>query len=137
MSAENVELVRRWFDGLRRGDLQPELCHPDLLIRNWDEAPIRGPYHGHPGLQQWWREFVDAFEDVRLELKEVVDVDEERVVTTQHVVGRFRRTGILVDGPFASIITIRDGRILSAIGYESPGKARKAVGLGRTASGDS
>jgi hypothetical protein len=21
----------------------------EILIRNWDESPIRGPYHGHAG----------------------------------------------------------------------------------------
>jgi hypothetical protein len=92
MSAENVELVRRWFKGLEHGELSPEICDPEIVIRNWDESPIRGPYHGHEG--------------------------------------RFRLTGIEVDGPFGSIITVRDGKIVSAIGYASPGLAKKAAGLG-------
>jgi len=129
MSAQNVELVRRWFKGLQRGELSPEICDPEILIRNWDESPIRGPYHGHEGMRRWWDDFADAFEDVHMELKEVVDVDDERVVTTQHVVGRFRLTGIEVDGPFAAIVTVRDGKILSAIGYASPGRAKQAAGL--------
>jgi ketosteroid isomerase-like protein len=137
MSAQNVELVRRWFDGLQRGELSPEICHPDLLIRNWDEAPVRGPYRGHDGLRQWWSDFSDAFDGVHMELKEAIDLDHERVVTTQHVVGRFRTTGIEVDGPFGSIITVRDGRILSAIGYASPGQAKKAAGLKPGAQSDS
>jgi ketosteroid isomerase-like protein len=131
MPSENVDLVRRWFDGLRRGDLQPQLWHRDLVMQNWDENPIPGPFHGHEGLQQWWDQFVDAFEHVSLELKEVIEVDEERLVTTQHVVGRFRRTGIPVDGPFGAIVTVRDGKILSAVGYASPGRAKKAAGLRR------
>ena len=131
MSAENVELVRRWFEGLARGDLGPEICDEEILIRNWDESPIRGPYHGHAGLRQWWADFDDAFEDVHLELKEAIDVDDERVVTAQHVVGRFRLTGIEVDGPFGAIVTVRDGKIVSAIGYASPGRAKKAAGLSK------
>ncbi len=43
----NVDLVRRWFKGLERGELSPEICDEEILIRNWDESPIRGPYHGH------------------------------------------------------------------------------------------
>ena len=129
MSAENVALVKRWFDGLQRGELSLELCHPEIVVRNWDESPVRGPYHGHAGLRQWWADFADAFEDVHLELKEVIDLDDERVVTAQHVVGRFRLTGIDVDGPFGAIVTVRDGKILSAIGYASPGRAKKAAGM--------
>jgi ketosteroid isomerase-like protein len=129
MSADNVQLVRRWFDGLAQGDPSPDLCHPEILIRNWDESPIRGPYEGHHGLRQWWADFAEVFDDIRLELREIVDVDDERVVVAPHVVGRFRATGIDVDGPFGAIVTVRDGLIFSAIGYASPGRAKKAAGL--------
>ena len=131
MSAESVELVRSWFEGLQKGELRPEFCDPDILIRNWDESPIRGPYRGHDGLRQWWSEFADVIEDAHLDLKEAIDLDDERLVCTVHVVGRFRSTGIPVDGPFGSVVTVRDGKILSAIGYASPGKAKKAAGLKR------
>jgi ketosteroid isomerase-like protein len=131
MAAGDVELVRRWFAGLARGDPSPELCDPEIVIRNWDESPVRGPYRGHDGLRQWWADFAEVFEDVRLELKEAIDLGDGRVVTTQHVVGRFRLTGIEVDGPFGSIVTVRDGKIVSAHGYEGPGRAKKAAGLRR------
>jgi ketosteroid isomerase-like protein len=66
-----------------------------------------------------------------MELKEAIPVDHERVVTAQHVVGHFRLTGIELDGPFGSIITVRDGKIVSAIGYASPGLAKRAAGFSR------
>jgi ketosteroid isomerase-like protein len=135
MAQANVDLVRQWFAGLARGELSPEICDEAILIRNWDESPIRGPYHGHEGLRRWWADFDDAFEDVHVELKEAIPVDDERVVTAQHVVGRFRLTGIEVDGPFGAIVTVRDGKILSAIGYASPGRAKKAAGLRRPGAG--
>ena len=131
MPAEEVEVVRRWFARLGQGDPAPELCDPEILIRNWDESPLRGPYHGLDGLHQWWSDFAEVIEHVHLELKEAIDLGDGRVVTTQHVVGRFRLTGIEVDGPFGAIITVRDGRILSAIGFEGPGRAKKAAGLSK------
>jgi ketosteroid isomerase-like protein len=134
MSAENVELVTRWFKSLERGDLSPELCDPDIVIRNWDGSPVRGPYCGHQGLRQWWADFADVIEDAHIELKEAIDLDDGRVVTTQHLVGRFRLTGIEVDGPFGSIVAVREGRILSATGYATPGQAKKAAGLSRPGS---
>ena len=131
MSDENVELVRRWFGGLQKGELSPEICDQEILIRNWDESPVRGPYTGHAGLRQWWSEFADVIEDAHLDLKEVIRVDDERMVCTVHVVGRFRATEIPVDGPFGAVVTVRDGKILSAIGHASPGRAKKAAGLKR------
>jgi hypothetical protein len=123
-------VVREWFASLAAGEPDLKLCHPEIEIRNWDEAPIRGPYHGHDGVRQWWADFTDAFDEgVRMDLKELVPLDDSRVVTEQHIVGRFRLTGIEVDGPFGSITTVADEMVRSAIGYASFGRARRAAGL--------
>jgi ketosteroid isomerase-like protein len=122
-----VAIVRRWFDALAQGDPAPELCDPEIEIRNWAEAPITGPYHGHDGLRQWWADVADAFEDVHFELLDATPVDDTRCLTIQRLVGRFRLTGIDVNGAWGAIVTVRDGRVLSAHGYATPGRARKAA----------
>jgi hypothetical protein len=33
MSQENVEIVRRWFDGFAVGEVSPEPCDPEIEIR--------------------------------------------------------------------------------------------------------
>ena len=129
MAADDVELVRRWFDGLRRGDVSPDLCNADIEIRNWRESPNPGPYHGHDGVRRWWQDTQDAFEDVRFELVDVLDLGEGRVLTTQRIVGRFRLTGIDLDHHWGSIVSVREGKIASAVGYVSVGSARRAAGL--------
>jgi hypothetical protein len=128
--ADAETVVREWFASLAAGEPDLALCHSEIEIRNWDEAPIRGPYHGHEGVRQWWADFTEAFDEgVHMELKEVIPLDESRLVTAQHIVGRFRLTGIEVDGPFGSITTVDGGKIREAIGYASPGLAKKAAGL--------
>jgi ketosteroid isomerase-like protein len=129
LSEDAVAVVRRWFSELERGNPAAELCHPDIEIRNWDDAPITGPYHGHEGVHGWWADVADAFEDVRFNLQHIEPIDETRCLTVQELVGRFRHTGIEVSGPWAAIVTVRDGKILSAIGYASPRRARRAAGL--------
>ncbi len=125
-----MQLVTRWFRGLERGTLSPELCHPEIEIRNWEESPVRGPYHGHEGLVQWWADFADVIEDARFELQEVIDLGDGRVLTVNKLTGTFRLTGIeLVDAIWGSIITVRDGLIAGAVGYATPGRAKKAAGL--------
>lgn len=131
MPAGDVEVVRSWFASLARGEPDLELCDPEIVIRNWEGSPLRGPYHGHEGVGQWWTDFAEVIENAHIELKEAIDLGDGRVVTGQHLVGRFRLTGIEVDGPFGSITTVRDGRIASATGYATPGQAKKAAGMSR------
>ncbi len=127
----NVELVRRWFRGFERGELGLDLCHPEIEIRNWAEFPITGPYHGHDGVRRWWDDIGDAFDDLQWELVELTDAGDGRVVTVQRFEGRFRLTGIDVDFAWGAVISIRDGKIASAAGYASPGRAKQAAGLQR------
>jgi ketosteroid isomerase-like protein len=129
VSAENVETVKRWFDALQQGDPAPEMCDPEIEIRNWAESPIPGPYVGLEGVRQWWDDVSDAFEDVHLELLDVEPIDDVRCLTVQRLVGTFRLTGIEVNGAWGAIISVRQGKILSAIGYATPRRARRAAGL--------
>jgi ketosteroid isomerase-like protein len=124
---EAVAVVKRWFAELERGHPAPELCDPEIEIRNWDDAPITGPYFGHEGVHQWWADVADAFEDLRFELLETSPIDDTHCLTIQRLRGRFRSTGIEVDGAWGAIVTVRDGRILSAMGYATPGRAKKAA----------
>jgi ketosteroid isomerase-like protein len=129
MDAAPVDVVRRWFDSLAAGDPAPRMCDPEIEIRNWAEFPIPGPYFGHDGVEQWWADVADAFEDVHFELQQIEPIDDHRCLITPRVVGRFRLTGIDVDASWGAIVAVRDGRILSAIGYTSPRRARRAAGL--------
>jgi ketosteroid isomerase-like protein len=129
MSRENVELVRRWAYGLSRGELSLELCDPELRLDNIAGSPITGPYHGHEGLRRWWQDVAEAFDEIRFEVDELIDVDDERVLSVQRIVGRFRRTGIPIDTPMASLFWVREGKIARAVGYASRGRALEAAGL--------
>ncbi len=132
MSERNVEVVRRWFARLSAGDPAPELCDAEIEIRNWAESPVPGPYYGHDGVRKWWREVNDpdmGFEIKMFELEAVIEIDDERVLTTQRATGRGRASGFEVDQLWGAIIGVRDGRIASAVGYPNPEAAREAAGL--------
>jgi hypothetical protein len=38
-SDSSVDVVRRWFAALKRGDPAPDLRDPEIEIVNWAEAP--------------------------------------------------------------------------------------------------
>jgi ketosteroid isomerase-like protein len=113
-----------------------ELCDPELRLDNIAEFPDTGPYHGHEGLRRWWQDVAEAFDEIRFEIDELIDVDAERVLSVQRVVGRFRNTGIPVDTPWASLFWVRGGKIAPCrrLRVEAPGpQGRRAAGVGDVA----
>jgi len=129
MSRENVELVTRMWNTLAAGDLDLEFWHPEARIDNAQDWPVAAVYHGREGLQRWWDDLDEAFADFGVELLEAIDVDDDRVLTVQRFYGHFRVTGIEFDGPWASILTIRDQMVVHAVGYLTKRQALEAAGL--------
>jgi ketosteroid isomerase-like protein len=130
MSQENVDLVRRVWEVISSdGDLPFELWDANLRIENMPEFPIRGPYEGHQGLARWRDDLAEVIEDLRFEVKEVIGLDEEHVLSVQRALGRASYTGITMDHVWASVLTLRKGKIVHARGYWTPEQAREAAGL--------
>ena len=129
-SDDAVAIVRRWFGALEDGDPAPEMCDPEVDISNWAESPVTGPYRGHFGVRRWWDDVADAFEELQWALLSIEPVDEQRCVTVQRIEGRFRHTGIETHFTWGAVVTVRKGKILSAVGYARPREARRAAGLG-------
>jgi ketosteroid isomerase-like protein len=125
----NREVVRRGFEELRRGEYEGGVWHPDVEVVNAAGWVIETSYRGHDGLRRWWADLADAFDDFGIELDEVIEVDEERVLTTQRFIGRFRATGLPFDGAWASILWIRDRKVVRAEGHLSRRRAMRAAGL--------
>ena len=126
MSQENVEVVRRAFDFFERGELPLEVADPEIRIDNIPESPLPGPYFGHQGLRKWWSDIVDVIPDFRLQLEEVIDVGEGRVVAVVRTFG----TGLIEQMPSWAIVHwVRNGLIFRTAGYLRKEEALEAVGL--------
>jgi ketosteroid isomerase-like protein len=132
MAEGSAKTVRSWFDRLQAGDPAPELCDPGIVIRNWSESPVPGPYEGHEGLRRWWRAVTDPDMGVDMqmfELEELIELDDERCLVLLRATGRGRASGFEVDQRWGGIITVRNGLIVAARGYADRGSAREAAGL--------
>ena len=129
MAGENLEIARRAFEELLSRDYEGGVWDPEVEVSNAAGWVIETDYHGHEGLRQWWDDLAEAFDDFGLELEGMEEIDEERVLTTQRFVGHFRATGLPFDGPWASILWIRNGRIVRAEGHLSKRRAVRAAGL--------
>jgi ketosteroid isomerase-like protein len=130
VSEEAVGVVRRWLDGTARGELMVELWDPQCRIENAEGWVIEVEYFGHEGVRRWWDDLDEAFADLRLEPEELIAIDDERVLSTHRFRGHFRTTGIELNGPWAAVITVRDGLMVEAVGYFTKAQAMKAAGVG-------
>jgi ketosteroid isomerase-like protein len=137
MGGRNAEVVVRWSEALRRGELAEELWDPDAEIVNAKGWVVETTYRGHDGLRQWWSDLEEAFSDFEMAIEEITPLDEERFLTVQRFLGHFRVTQIPFDGPWASVLTVRGGRITRAVGYMSKGRALRALGRESGAEGPS
>ena len=125
----NLEIVRRAFEEMGNDDHEGGVWDPDVEIVNAEGWVIQTTYRGHEGLRRWWDDLAEAFGDFRIVLEERLEVDEERVLTTQRFVAHFRLTEIPFDGRWASILWIRDGKVVRGHGHLSKRRAMRAAGL--------
>lgn len=127
MGEQNADVLARWAETMRNGDLAEELWDPDLEIVNAEGWVVEATYRGHDGLRRWWGDLAEAFSDFAMDVEEITPLDGERFLTVQRFVGHFRATGIPIDAQWASVVTVRAGRIVQAVGYLTKGLALSAI----------
>lgn len=129
-STANVELIERFYDAWRRRDLDAVVAcvHPEMEF-DWLNArgPFRGTYRGHEGLGRFFEDLTDAWDRFVPEVEEVVECGPDRLVAVSVVHARGRGSGIEVDARGGLLYTVRDGRILSGIFFQTRDEALDAA----------
>ena len=67
---------------------------PDVVLENFDEAPITEPYRGYEGIVEWARDSFAEMDGPWVELVEVLEATDDCVIASLRIHGRFRQTGI-------------------------------------------
>jgi ketosteroid isomerase-like protein len=133
MSQENVEIVRR---ALRAAWRRPEpdlhvinaLYHPDhVLTTDWGIEGQR--YVGARGFREALTDMDSAWQNWRQEIERVLDAGDEEVVVVARLVARGQASGSPVQGRWALVVTLRDGKIAATRAFQDPAAALEAVGL--------
>jgi ketosteroid isomerase-like protein len=131
MSQENVEIVRRGTDAYNRGDLDGILENwaPDAVL-DWSNSRgfDAGVFRGHDEIRAHWQRLLAAFDEVRIELVDPIEV-EDGLLIVENVGYLLGRDGIEVQTRSAWLITIRDGKTTSFTLYQTKQDALEAVGL--------
>ena len=132
MSQENVEVVRRALQAFADGglDAMAEFWDPDIDWRAAEGAiDDVGEMHGPDAVRRYIQDWFDMFDDFTVVVEEVRDVGDDRVLAIQRLKGRAKLSGIETDIRFATVSTVRDGKIVQGREYLSVEDALEAVGL--------
>ena len=113
MSQENVEIVRRIYEGWAKGDFRAGLAYLDphvtLVVR--PDFPEFGVFLGAQGIETLMRRFLEHWEQLTIEateLRAAGDTVLARVV--QH--GKGMASGIEGDIRYFQLLTFRGGKIV-------------------------
>jgi ketosteroid isomerase-like protein len=113
----------------------------DLVLVGWDSASEYRPsadllppdvepvFHGHDGMRQLWRYWLDAFEDIRWDPEEMLDFGGEQVLVTTQQSGRGSASGASVSEPVFQLFTLRRGLVVRQEDFLDRSTALEAAGL--------
>jgi ketosteroid isomerase-like protein len=131
MSEENVEAVLAGFAAYSRGDLEEVLKDwaPDAIV-DWTNSLgfDQAVYQGYDQIRAFWERLLQAFEEVRVEIVDLQEV-EEGVFVAENVAHLRGRDGIQVQARSAFLIRRRDGLTRSFTLYQTREEALEAAAL--------
>jgi uncharacterized protein len=131
MSQENVEIVKRFSRHFEQGDREKwrETFDPDVV---WDTSasrmPAAGIYHGHQGVERFFREWLGAWSDYGIEYREYIDAGDSVVIVFCQS-GTGRGSGIRTERDFFAVYDLSDSKVVRYRQYESREEALEAAGL--------
>jgi ketosteroid isomerase-like protein len=138
VSRENVELVRRFARSWAERDLDAAMdCVHDEIEVDWSDSigPFPGTYKGRGEVRRFWNQIMEAWDEFRPELVEVLESGPERLITVDRVRARGRQSGVAIESRSAMVWTVKEGRILRMKMFQTKDAALEAVGAADRADG--
>ena len=132
MPTSNLDLVGSIYPAWERGDWSSvEWAHPDIEFVVAD-GPGQARVAGVDALGPAWREFLDTWEEWRVQAEEYRVLDDERVLVLIRIGGRGRTSGLEVDqisARGANLFHLRDGKVTMLALYWDRERALADAGL--------
>ena len=128
MPQENVEIVRRVYDLVSRGDIagMVGIIGPEFELRENVLAPDAAVYHGPEGLRKWLDTSREAFGDFRFEPERFIERG-EWIFVPVHSYGRGKGSGAPFDARYVTAFKVERGKVAFAASYENLSAALDAV----------
>ena len=130
MGEAEVQVLRRGYQALARGDLGDilTLLDPDVEIRIADG--LFGEvleFRGHRGYRALIERTIETCTSFRVEIEDVLEAGEQMLAIVR--MEAVRRNGTRLDGRFAHLYTLRDGRAVRFEALADLDEARRLAGL--------
>jgi ketosteroid isomerase-like protein len=134
----NLDLVRSIYAAWARGDYgSVEWANPEIEYV-WTDGPSPGSWTGVAGMIEFFRNWLSAWADFRVEAEEYRELDDERVLVLVRFSGRGKMSGLEVGQmrqQTANLFYIRDGEVTRLFNYWD--RERALADLGLASEGDS
>jgi ketosteroid isomerase-like protein len=129
MSEENVERVREGYKFVdREHEPNLDLLHPDVRWHTRADLPDTATHRGHDGAATLMAAWFGAFDDLRVDVEELIDVG-DRVVAVLRLHGRARGSAREVEMSETHVLTMRDGKVTEIHEYPTKAEALRVAGL--------
>jgi ketosteroid isomerase-like protein len=122
----NAEVVRRLYARWANRENPVELYHPDV---EWSMPHPGGQVKGSDQVAAFLRSFMGAWEEHVIELEEVRELEDGRVLVFFTERGRGRSSGIETVAHPAALWTLRDGKVARFEGIADRDEALRRAGL--------
>ena len=131
MSQEKLALAHEVIDAVERRDLSRliELTDPEVEWRSVFAAlGEEGLYRGHPGMRRYVGDISDAWEIVRLDVDDELEVGDIAVLVGR-IHYRGKGSGVEAETPAGYMIKFRRRKAVCFRAFREPEQALEAVGL--------
>ena len=103
--------------------------HPELEHHSAFGAVEGDVYRGIDGQRKRWENVTATWEGFRIDVAQVHEVDDERMVVVLRLTGEAKASRLPLDTCVGQVWTWREGRVGRIVTYTNPSDALEAVGL--------
>ena len=133
MASDNVERVRAIYEPWSRGDWfgPADWAHPDIEYVMADGVNP-GSWRGIQAMAKTWRETISAFSEFRVEIEEIRELADGRVLVLTRNTGRGKSSGLELGQMAtrgANVLHISGGKVTRLEAYFNRDQALADLGL--------
>jgi len=134
MASANLDFVRSLYSAWGRGDFSSaEWADPEIEFVIAD-GPARGSWAGLAGMAAGWRSWLSAWEDLRIEVDEYRELDNERVLVLAQGFALGKTSALetaRLQSQAASLFHMRGGKVTKMVIYFDRHRAFSELGISR------